>query len=76
MKNLYRSNDNKIFAGIFGGLGEYYNIDPVLLRAGFIFVMLITGIFPGILAYIICRYIIPIKPISKIRDAEFDETKV
>lgn len=75
MKNLYRSNDNKIFAGIFGGLGEYYNIDPVLLRAGFIFVMLITGIFPGILAYIICRYIIPKKPESNVRNVEFNETK-
>lgn len=73
MKNLYRSNDNKIFAGIFGGLGEYYNIDPVLLRAGFIFIMLITGILPGLLAYIICRYVIPKKPASNIRDAEFSE---
>lgn len=75
MKHLYRSNDNKIFAGIFGGLGEYYNIDPVLLRAGFVLLTIITGIIPCALAYIICRYIIPKKPSSKIRDAEVNEPK-
>lgn len=73
MKNLYRSNDNKIFAGILGGLGEYYNIDPVLLRAGFVFVMFITGLLPGLLAYLICIFIIPKKPVPHVRDAEFKE---
>ncbi len=36
MKHLYKSNDNKIFSGILGGFGEYYNIDPVLLRSIFV----------------------------------------
>jgi phage shock protein C len=76
MKHLYRSSNNKIFAGIFGGLGEYYNTDPVLLRAGFVLLTIITGIIPCTLAYIICRYIIPKKPNSNIRDAEVNETKV
>jgi len=62
MKHLYRSKDNKIFAGILGGLGEYYQIDPVLLRAGYVLLTLVTGVAPGVLAYIICRYIIPKKP--------------
>ena len=30
MKRLYRSNDNKVFGGILGGLGEYFDVDPVL----------------------------------------------
>lgn len=71
MKNLYRSEHNRIFAGILGGLGEYYKIDPVLLRASFIFLSFITGIVPGFLAYIICIFIIPKKPGVHIRDAEF-----
>mgnify|MGYP003418808914 len=62
MRNLYRSEDNKIFFGILGGLGEYYSIDPVLLRAGYVFVTVITGIVPGALAYFICKFIIPKKP--------------
>ena len=62
MKNLYRSEDNKVFSGILGGLGEYWGIDPVLLRAGYIFVTFVTGLVPGALAYFICRFIIPKKP--------------
>ena len=73
MKHLYRSNDNKIFAGIFGGLGEYYNIDAVLLRAGFVLLTIITGLIPCALAYFICKFIIPKKPISHSREAEFTE---
>jgi phage shock protein C len=76
MKNLYRSEKNKIFAGIFGGLGEYYNTDPVLLRAGFVLLTIITGIVPCALAYFICTFIIPKKQNSNIRDAEVNETKV
>ncbi len=75
MKNLYRSEKNKIFAGIFGGLGEYYNTDPVLLRAGFVLLTIITGIVPCALAYFICTFIIPKKQNSNIRDAEVNETK-
>lgn len=73
MKHLYKSSDNKIFAGILGGLGEYYNIDPVLLRAGFVFITIITGVVPCALAYIICSYIIPKKPSSNIHEAQFTE---
>ncbi len=75
MKHLYKSNDNKVFAGILGGLGEYYNIDPVILRVAFVFVMIITAIIPCALAYYICTFIIPKKPSSTIRDAEVNETK-
>lgn len=59
MKKLYRSEKNKIFAGILGGLGEYYNIDPVVLRIGFLFIVFITGFVPGVLAYLISIFIIP-----------------
>lgn len=32
MKKLYRSKENRVLAGIFGGLGEYLEVDPVILR--------------------------------------------
>ncbi len=32
MKRFYRSRENKIWAGIIGGVGEYFNIDPSFLR--------------------------------------------
>lgn len=75
MKHLYKSNDNKVFSGILGGFGEYYNIDPVLLRSIFILIMILTGIVPCALAYFICSFIIPKKPSSNIRDAEINENK-
>lgn len=59
MKKLYRSSTNKVAAGIIGGLGEYWDIDPVALRLGFVFLILITGLVPGILAYGIALFIVP-----------------
>ncbi len=60
-KKLYRSKTNRIFAGICGGLGEYMNIDPVLIRLIWLLVVVFTGIFPGVLVYIIAIFIIPEK---------------
>ena len=55
-KKLYRSKKNKIIAGICGGIGEYFDIDPNLVRVIAAFVCLTP---PGILAYIIAWIIIP-----------------
>ena len=50
-KRLYRSEKNKVIAGIFGGLGEYGNIDPVFLRLIWILIVVFTGFVPGLIAY-------------------------
>lgn len=62
MKRLYKSKENRIFSGIIGGLGEYFNIDPVILRLLWVVILISTGIFPGILVYILAVFIIPKKP--------------
>jgi len=59
MKKLYRSTENKKIAGIFGGLGEIFNIDPTLLRLIFVFIGLITAVIPLVLAYLVGWIIIP-----------------
>lgn len=64
MKKLYRSNNDKVFAGIIGGLGEYFEVDPILLRLSFVVLVLITGFFPGVIAYIIALFIVPESPHS------------
>ena len=51
MKKLYRSTENKKIAGIFGGLGEIFNIDPTLLRLIFVFIGLATVVIPLVVAY-------------------------
>ena len=59
MKKLYRSHKNKVIAGIFGGAGEVYSIDPKILRLACIFICLVSGIFPLLITYIIAWIVIP-----------------
>ncbi|MCL2486253.1 MAG: PspC domain-containing protein [Oscillospiraceae bacterium] len=56
-KRLYRSRTNRMIAGVCGGIGEYLNIDPVLIRV--VMVILALGAGAGLLAYLICAIIIP-----------------
>jgi phage shock protein C len=72
MKKLYRSDTNKVFAGVIGGVGEYYNIDPTLLRLGYVIISILTHIFPAIIAYIIAVMIVPRRPYM---NAEHTEVK-
>ena len=59
-KRLYRSNTNKTIAGVCGGLAEYLNVDPTLIRLLWVFFVLAAG--TGLLAYIIAAIIIPPDP--------------
>lgn len=60
MKKLYRSDEGKMIAGVCAGIGEYFNIDPTVVRLGFIIFACMGG--SGILAYILASVIIPVKP--------------
>jgi len=62
-KRLFKSDDNKVFAGVFGGLGEYFNVDPVILRVVWVVLVIFTAFVPGILAYILAVIIIPRRPV-------------
>ena len=62
MKRLYRSAENRVFAGVIGGVGEYFNVDPVLLRLGYVFLAVFTGFIPGVLAYIVAVFVVPERP--------------
>jgi len=57
IKKLYRSRQERIIAGVAGGLGEYFSIDPVLVRIIFVALALVHGL--GILIYIVFLLIIP-----------------
>ena len=61
IKKLYRSKDNRVFAGIIGGVGEYFEIDPVLLRVAYLLIVVFTGFVPGIIAYILAGLVVPKK---------------
>lgn len=57
-KKLRRSRRNRIFAGVCGGLGEFFSISAFWFRLGFL-LALIPGGVPGLLLYIIFWIIIP-----------------
>ena len=57
-KKLVRSN-NKIIAGVCGGIAEYYDIDPTLIRVVYAALTLFTAGFPGVLLYIIMMLLMP-----------------
>ena len=59
MKILYRSQSDRKIAGICGGLGELYEIDPNLLRLIVVLVFLVSGFFPVLVTYVIAWIIIP-----------------
>ncbi|MDF2906712.1 MAG: putative stress-responsive transcriptional regulator [Herbinix sp.] len=58
-KRLYRSNRNKMICGVCGGLAEYINIDPTIVRLLWV-VFSFAGGF-GLLAYIIAAIIMPVQ---------------
>lgn len=62
MKNLYRSTTNVVWKGVLGGFGEYFSVDPTLLRVLFVVLVLMTGLFPGVIAYLIAIHLMPIAP--------------
>ncbi len=59
-KKLYRSRTDSMLAGVCGGLGAYFNIDPTLIRLLFVFSTLFGGL--GILIYLAMWFIVPEEP--------------
>ena len=57
MKRLCKSSTQKKIAGVCGGIAEYFNIDPTVVRLGFVILSLAAG--GGLLAYIIAAIIMP-----------------
>ncbi len=60
MKRLYKSKEYKVINGVCGGIAEYLDIDPVIIRLIFVISIVVGG--TGIIAYIIGMIIIPQKP--------------
>ncbi len=63
-KKLYRSRDDRMLAGVCGGLAEYFGIDTTLVRVAWVLVFFLGG--SGFIAYIICYFVFPEEPKSKI----------
>ncbi len=61
MKRLYRSRNDRMIAGVAGGIAEYFGIDPVIVRVVWV-ILLLPGGLPGLIPYLICWAVIPRAP--------------
>jgi phage shock protein C len=68
MKKLYRSQTNKSLYGVLGGLGEYYDVDPTILRLVFIFFSVLSAGFGGLIIYILAVLVVPENPNKTVED--------
>lgn len=59
MKRLYKSTKDKKLDGVCGGLAEYFDMDSTLVRVTFAALVVFTGIFPGVILYIVLAVIMP-----------------
>lgn len=66
-KKLYKSEDDRMILGVCGGIGEYFGVDPTLIRLLWVFFSMGTAIFGGIFAYIIAAILIPEKGVRGYR---------
>jgi phage shock protein C len=65
-RKLYRSANDRILGGVCGGIGEYFAIDPVIIRLLWVIFTLVGG--AGLIAYIIAAIIVPANPAGRAED--------
>ena len=61
-KKLYRSRIDRMIGGVCGGLGKYFSVDATLIRLIAVLLVVLTGILPGVIAYLIMLVIVPLEP--------------
>lgn len=61
VKRLYKSEDNRQLDGVLGGIAEYLNVDATVIRVAYTLLTFVTGVFPGLLAYMVLAIIMPRK---------------
>lgn len=63
-KRLYLSMADRKIGGVCGGLAEYFEIDPTIVRLAAALGCIVTGVFPLLIGYLIAWAIVPVKPVS------------
>lgn len=61
-KKLYRSVNDRMIAGVCGGLGSYFNVDSNFIRIALVVLSIATACFPFLLIYAACALLIPLEP--------------
>lgn len=68
---LRRSRTNRKIGGVLGGFAEHFDIDPTLLRVGYLLTSVVSAAFPGILVYLLLWLIIPSAPEATYEDEAY-----
>lgn len=58
---LRRSPDQRLVAGVIGGIAEYFDRSPAVLRVAFVAVSILSAAFPGLLVYLLLWLLIPLR---------------
>lgn len=61
MNKKLTKSANKTLTGVCGGIAEYFDLDPTLVRAGYAFLTFFSAGFPGVILYIILSLVMPQK---------------
>ena len=67
-KRLYRSREDRMLAGVCGGLGVYLNIDPTVIRLALLLLVLF-GMGTGVIVYVIAWLLVPEEPLDQANTA-------
>lgn len=67
-KRLERSDEQVVIAGVLAGMADYFKQDPALFRIAAIAFLILTGVFPGLLIYLVAWILMPKR--SKTADYE------
>ena len=69
-KRLERDEEKAVVAGVVTGLASYFDQDPVLFRVMAVAFLILTGVFPGLLVYLVAWLMIP-KKLKKPLDVDY-----
>jgi phage shock protein C len=74
-RRLYRSRTNRWLAGVCGGLGQYFGLDPTVIRVLFALLALVVG--GGFLLYLLLWIIIPLEPetVTEVQATDVEEVE-
>lgn len=59
MKKLYKASTGKMLDGVCAGLADYFNLDPTIVRVGVVIGTILSGVFPGVIIYVVLAVIMP-----------------
>ncbi|UCE05955.1 MAG: PspC domain-containing protein, partial [bacterium] len=73
-KKLYRSKVDRIIGGVCGGFAEYFNIDATIIRVLWLVILFLTGIWIGLVIYLVCLIVMKDNPEQSFADKKPQST--